>query len=122
MKRINAKTAQRLVGIAVDVTAAYREADAILDQLAPLIAQINELRQEAAELMEDEANSAESYYDERSERWQEGERGEVFAEWRDTLRQLADALAEEVELPDIDLEPPDWLSDITEQEFEELPE
>ncbi|HEY1878446.1 MAG TPA: hypothetical protein VGG68_00790 [Caulobacteraceae bacterium] len=122
MKRIDRKVSIQLVGLGRDIEALYREADTLLEGLGPLFDQIDEKRREAAELMEDEANVAEEFYDGKSERWQEGEKGSEFSEWKDQLRSVADDLGNEIDCPKIDLERPDWLSDITNQDFEELPE
>ncbi len=51
------------------------------------------------EKLEELANSAEEYYDDRSETWQESENGTFYREWVDTLEDRAndvDSLLDEV--------------------------
>lgn len=119
MNRIDRKTATQLLSLAVDINAEYNAIDEVWKELGERIARINVLREEAAELMDAEASDAETYYEDKSEKWQEGPRGEAFQEWANTLRGVADNLGEEVEVPDAP-ERPDWLSDIEQQEFEEF--
>jgi DNA repair exonuclease SbcCD ATPase subunit len=58
------------------------------------------------DVMEEIASEAENYYDDKSEKWQEGEKGEAYGEWRDRLRELADEFDEpdcpELEFSDIE--------------------
>jgi hypothetical protein len=122
MKRIDQKVASSLVGLAVDIEALYVKAEEALEIVKDIFKEIDDKRQEAAELMDGEASDAEQFYDDKSEKWQEGERGSTFAEWRDQLRFVADDLSNGIEWPDLELERPDWASDILNQDFEELPE
>ena len=46
----------------------------------------------------------ENYYDERSEKWQEGDAGSAYSDWKDNYGNEFDAV--EIELPD-ELEMPD---------------
>lgn len=119
MNRIDKKTATQLLSLAVDINAEYNAIDEVWKELGERIARINVLREEAAELMDGEAADAETYYEDKSEKWQEGPRGEAFQEWAQTLRQVADSLGEEIDVPD-EIERPEWLSEITDQEFEEF--
>jgi len=59
----------------------------------------------AAAFVEDVRSDAQSYFDDRSEKWQEGEAGEAYQEWLDELDAVHLDAAEidepaEVELPD----------------------
>ena len=82
-----------------------------------LTEQINELQVEAFEVMDDAARSAEDYYDGKSEKWQEGERGSAYAEWRDRLREIADGLGENFEALEVaEIDEPGWLNDINDSE------
>jgi hypothetical protein len=122
MKRIDQKVASSLVGLAVDIEALYVKAEEALEIIKYIFKEIDDKRQEAAELMDGEAADAEQFYDDKSEKWQEGDRGSTFAEWRDQLRSVADDLSNDIEWPDLELARPDWASDILNQDFEELPE
>lgn len=74
------------------------------------------------------AAEAESYYDEKSEKWQEGEKGESYSEWMDRLREIS--AFEEPERPEIQplyLGVPDEVEvefdyDTGEALFDDLPE
>ncbi len=46
----------------------------------------------ALSLLETTITEMETYYEERSERWQEGERGEAFSEMVESLSEIAAAL------------------------------
>lgn len=65
-----------------------------------VVAEINEFAGEVAAEQED-------YYSERSEKWQESEAGEAYAEWKSQwesiyLQEASFSTAEDPELPDID--------------------
>jgi len=55
------------------------------------------------DLMEELANDADNYFDDKSEKWQEGEKGEAYGEWRDRLREIADEF-DEPECPEIEFD------------------
>lgn len=56
------------------------------------IADYNELVDEAYGFVEDIHSEREGEYDDRSERWQEGERGEAAATWLSELEEVRDSL------------------------------
>lgn len=86
-----------------------------------LIEQIDEAKEEARALMDDEALSAESYYDERSEKWQEGDRGQAYGEWKDRLREVAESIAEDIEAPEVpDIDRPHWMDELRDPDFAEF--
>lgn len=64
---------------------------------------------------EDIAGEARDYYDNRSEKWQEGDTGQAYQEWLDSLESpdLDDA---EIEIPE-DLEFPESIPDFSSPEF-----
>ena len=66
---------------------------------------LNEKIGEAREWAEGIASDMQSYYDEKSERWQEGDNGQNYSSWKEEYENLS---ADEVEVtfPD-DLEVPD---------------
>ena len=97
---------------------AQEEADAIY---VSIVEEINEAKEEVRGILDDVANEAEEYYDDKSEKWQESERGEAYGEWRDKLRELADATAEDVEKPEPpEINRPDWIDECAECEFSEF--
>jgi hypothetical protein len=46
--------------------------------------------QALAEALQEAHDDAQEYFDDRSENWQEGERGEAYQEWIDSLDALRD--------------------------------
>ena len=64
MKRIKTKTHERLMELAGYAT-------------------------ELASLLRDLRDDAETYYDDRTERWQESDRGEAYSQWRDAIVRAA---------------------------------
>lgn len=65
----------------------------------------NKLVQQANEFVEETRDSMQTYYDERSEKWQEGERGQEFqswlVEWDSTeLEEIDVTMPEETDVPD----------------------
>jgi len=73
------------------------------DALQPVLDEYNEKVAAIREIYQEAANDAQSYFDERSDTWQEGEKGEVYAEW---INQL-----ENVDLEDLEVEVPDRLDE-----------
>lgn len=69
----------------------------------------NAIIEEARGFVEDIANERTGEYDEKSERWQEGERGQAAYDWCQTWEQASFELDEigQVETPAIEFEAPD---------------
>jgi uncharacterized coiled-coil DUF342 family protein len=65
----------------------------------------NEIVQEANALLEELASDAQNYFDERSEKWQEGDAGEQYNQW---IEQFQEEICEidEIDFPS-ELEEPD---------------
>jgi len=49
---------------------------------------------DALAFYEEKYNLASEYIDEKSEKWQDGEAGQKYAEWRDEIGTIVDALRE----------------------------
>ena len=125
MKKLTRNEVERLQGAARDIVAIYDEMDQIRthaeSEFSRLIAELEDPKETARGILDDAAMSAEEYYDERSEKWLESDAGEVYGEWKDNLRRLADEIAEDVEPPEIaDVEQPDWVGEIAECDFAEF--
>ena len=45
---------------------------------------------ELADMLRDAIDDAQAYFDDRSENWQEGEKGEAYQEWIDGLQEALD--------------------------------
>jgi hypothetical protein len=127
MKKLPHHGLEKLAEAAANIESTYAEIEELFTSFASecerLWLELDGFQQDAARVLDDAATEAELYFDERSEKWQEGEAGERYAEWRDELRRLADDLNEDTERPDIETpERPDWLGEITEANFAELSE
>lgn len=75
---------------------------------------VTEACQEIYQILDSASSSAENYFDERSEKWQEGDKGDAHQAWAEMLREKADSCEVEVEvsvermseldLPDVEIE------------------
>jgi hypothetical protein len=125
MKKLSKHDRERLTEAAANMASTYDDLDTLFNDFteaaAKLFEELEGFQETAREVMDDAAMEADNYFDERSEKWQEDEAGERYGEWRDTLRQLADELAETQERPDISSpDRPDWLGQLDEQAFAEF--
>ena len=87
-------------GIADDAATALREKiDELIQEFnnGPLVA-LNAVVEEAYNFVEDIHSERQEEYDEKSERWQEGDRGQAASEW---LSSWEDAIADLEQLVDI---------------------
>jgi hypothetical protein len=64
------------------------------------VASYNEARETLRTLLEAEAEDQQSQWDEMSEKWQEGERGEQVSEWIASIQEAADIDELELDRPD----------------------
>lgn len=86
-----------------DALATYNaEAGLLWDKLQFEIEAYNEIVAEARGFAEDIANAATEEYDNKSEKWQEGERGQAASEWKDAW--------ENNELDEIEVEKPEEIT------------
>lgn len=64
-----------------------------LTKLNTLVDEYNETLAEAGGFVEDLSSQMEDYYADRSEKWQEGDAGSAYSEWKDAFGQFdADAI------------------------------
>jgi chromosome segregation ATPase len=87
------------------------------DTVGRRVAELNEVLAECRDLKEEVSGEQESYYDERSEKWQEGDAGSAYSDWKDAwdgldMDDVDEPTVQEVEMPDV----PDA------QEFDDLPD
>jgi hypothetical protein len=85
------------------------------------VAHYNEVMGEAKGFAEDVASQADGEWDERSEKWQEGEKGEAAAEYRDAWQTIE---FEEIELEwpeELAIEDPDHAPELAELPTEANP-
>lgn len=115
MLKIAKKDADRLHELGRQAETAFDELEALMaeqrDKLAEALQTINDIREEAADVLGGYADDAEQYYDEKSDGWREGERGSIYEEWKSRLSELRDDAAEPVEI-ETPSEPdrPEWVS------------
>ena len=89
--------------------------------VAHVIEELNAKRSRLAEIIREAHQDADSYYDEKSEKWQEGDRGSAYGDWRDELDRIAGEIENEIEAPDFpDLDEPEWLGEVEGEEFVEF--
>jgi hypothetical protein len=124
MLKLSRKDLNKLAELGGDANELWGELDTLLakfgDELDALLEKLREVQTEAAGIMDDAANEAKSYYEEKSETWQEGERGGRYAEWKDRLREIADAINEDIEPPEVAMpDRPDWIGDLEDPDFSE---
>jgi chromosome segregation ATPase len=104
VKGIGPKELRRIALLAATLDKIYDEMDSELeafrDKLAKLKDEADEQRDVLHGIIDDAHSEAESYYDDRSETWQDGERGQVYSQWVSDLETLAGELEE---IPDIDM-------------------
>jgi DNA phosphorothioation-dependent restriction protein DptG len=91
LKQIGLKDWTRLEGLLkemaahkVTVEAAIKKAQDLLDAACK---EANETREEIRGVIEDWYNEADAYYDDRSEKWQEGDSGQAYDTWKDEIAQ-----------------------------------
>lgn len=112
--KIKQKDADRLADEARKVEALYDEMDAILAEAREKIEakkeEISAARDAAHGVLDDLCREADEFFDEKSEKWQESDRGQSYQEWKDELGLMRDDMAEEMEFefPD-DPDRPDWI-------------
>lgn len=89
---------------ALDV--AQSEANEVIEkavaEVQAKIADLNAIIEEANAVREEIENDAQSYYDEKSEKWQEGDRGSAFSEWKDAWSNEVEEI-EEITVESIDV-------------------
>ena len=60
------------------------------------------------------ADELEAEWDDKSERWQEGERGQAVREWIEEIRSIGNEMSN-IDAPDISFDPPDDADDYSER-------
>ena len=71
------------------VETANAEIEELYKTVESALSEYNDAVTEAKAICEETNGDQESYFDERSERWQEGERGEAYREWADSWENAA---------------------------------
>lgn len=110
MKKLSKQQVERRAQLAADIARACLGMNVAIDEfnasvvalhagLAPKVDAVNVAIDAANAFTEEVHDELESYYDEKSERWQEGEAGQAYADWRDEWDLVLDALELEEVVP-----------------------
>jgi len=125
VKKLTPKEIERLRTAGSEIASVLEEIEELrvttATEFERLLSELAEPKEAAREILDDAASAAEEYFDERSEKWQEGDAGQAYDEWKNRLRTLADDMAEDIEPPEIgDIERPSWVDDLGECDFAEF--
>lgn len=97
MNAIKGKDLKNLEEIANDARLLYQELETVVsafnervqkefeDQITPLLDKVNDKIDEFNQEINSLVDTAQEYYEDRSEAWQESERGDAYASWIDEL-------------------------------------
>lgn len=125
MNKIGKAELERAITAALNVRSAINYANTILErayeEARVIMEDVQEDRNEVAGILSDAATEAQEYADDRSEAWQEGERGSAYADWIGDLERLGDEASEDDEFPELTLiAEPDWIGEINQADFAEF--
>lgn len=104
--KITKKDQDRIDTLTAKLAEKKQEVDAAVDAL-------NEVRDELRGVIEDIKDEMQGQYDDKSEKWQEGDRASTTTEWIDALGEIVSELETEIETID--------LSDLTDKLEEGVP-
>lgn len=95
------------------------------ESIAPILSDAEDDRQELFGVLDDLVNEMESYFDEKSEKWQEDDAGSQYSEWKDQIDNARAAFENEI-IFEIDSEPSfeswnEMLGALDEENFPEAP-
>lgn len=123
MKSINKEDKKRLSEFITKLSVAktkvenkHKELSSVVDSLNDLLQNYNEILDEVDSFREDLVRQMEEYYDERSERWQQGEAGESYSEWKDVYAGIDLSEVPEIETPELpEMEHTDYLDELPDE-------
>lgn len=84
--------------------------DEFNSEISQIVQSYNDVASEANAFVEEVKNAQQEYYDERSEKWQESDRGSEYQDWMNEWDieieevEVEEAHFDEIDEPDIDLE------------------
>jgi len=128
VKQISKKDWERLEGLLKELGVHKGKIEAAIlaaqNAIDAVLTEANETREEIRGVLEDWCNEAESYYDERSEKWQQGDAGDAYSQWMNTIQdvQARFDMAFEVDLPTDILEEIEGMEAVTDGELSQSPE
>lgn len=97
-EKINA-AAENVTNVADDINGKIAD---LFGPLEDAVREYNDLVSEYNGVLDDLVSEIESYYDDKSEKWQEGERGQAYMEWKDNVEQCKLEEASDPEPPVVD--------------------
>lgn len=90
MQRLGKEQAQQKEALAAKLEAAATQVQAAIESYNAVLDEVRTFQEEVT-------NEAQGYFDDRSEKWQEGEKGEAYQAWVD---EWYAADAEDIEVPE----------------------
>jgi alkanesulfonate monooxygenase SsuD/methylene tetrahydromethanopterin reductase-like flavin-dependent oxidoreductase (luciferase family) len=125
MLKFTAHERAALVFAAAEAEAIHAEFEDLAAQynadIAALVERFGDATDIARGIVEDAASAADEYFDLKSEKWQEGDRGQAYQEWQRRLQDVADAIGERIDAEEPNApELPDWIGDLGDEEFLEF--
>lgn len=105
-KEDHAQTIERKKEALEEALAAFnKKVDEAKQPVEEALSDLNGAIDDASRWLEETNGEMDSYYNERSERWQEGDKGSAYSEWMNSygseLEQVELELPEEVEMPEV---------------------
>lgn len=79
------------------------------------LVEYNEIREELRGVIEDIHAEKQEEYEDKSENWQEGDRGQATYQWLETLEEHTNAVGEDFEVEIEDIEKPDYLGTLADE-------
>lgn len=127
MKKLSKDSVKKLADASAKMTEIKDKVESLIEdtnsKMIDLIALFNDERNTAASILDDLNNEQNSYFDDRSEKWQEGDTGQAYSGWMENvareLERLSDDVVLEVEIDLSDLEACIEACDDVETEFNE---
>lgn len=130
MKKISKSDMERIAKLREAIEGKKAKIEEALEKfqesIAPILEEAEEERQELFGVLDDIVNAMENYFDERSDKWQEGDAGSAYSEWQNQIDTARGAFESEMSF-EIDSEAAfepwgEMLSALDEENFPEAPE
>lgn len=118
---------KRIAEIAGRLSAKFDGINAIIEKMKSEIddelVEYNEIREELRGVLEDIHSEKESEYEDKSDNWREGDRGEATYSWIEGLSDIMNEFADDLELDlDLEIDKPDELTKLLDEGLPAEPE
>ena len=110
MKSLNKAQEKARADIVETLRVITAEIEQQVSEVNELIAKYNDELGNVEELRDEIVGEMEAYYEDRSEKWQEGEKGQNYSAWKDQWEVLDITPLDDIDAPDLDL--PDELENL----------